>query len=149
MTTVPRLSGYIFDSLLELEDGAAAIITSGAGSTIIDLGEAHVTGDIVLDISAIDTVTGDELYTIYVEVSDDPAVATGVEHVASIELGGVTGAAGSRDVATDAGRYIIPFQNQMNDRQYRYVNLQLVIGGTSPSITMQAYLSKAKNSVGD
>tara|TARA_R110002096_G_C14661938_1_gene728458 strand:- start:52150 stop:52602 length:453 start_codon:yes stop_codon:yes gene_type:complete len=148
MTTVNRLSGYIFDSLLELEDGAAPITASGQGSGIIDLGDAHVTGEIVLDVSAIDTVTGDELYDVLVELSDSATFASGVEQAASIQLGGTTGAAGARDVTSDAGRYAVPFQNQLNTRQYRYVRLNLVIGGTSTSITFVGYISKTKASVG-
>lgn len=146
MTTVARLSSFIFDSILELEDGAAAITASGAGSSILDLGAARVSGHIVVDVSAIDTVTGDEVYSIIAELSDSVTFASGIENVAFVQLGGTTGALGNRDVVSDVGRYVIGFQNQVDANQYRYVRLWFEVVGTSPSITCQAYLSKEKDS---
>ena len=123
MTTVAKLSGYVFDSLLELEDGAAAITTDGAGSSILDLGVAFVKGEIVVDISALDVTTGDELYNIVAELSDSATFASGIEHSAFIQVGGATGTLGNRDVASNVGRYIVGFQNQVNANRYRYLRL--------------------------
>lgn len=145
MATVARLTGYIYDADLELEDGLAAIIADGEGSAIVDLGASvHVTGDIVVDVSAIDLVTGDEQYTIIAELSDDSGHASGIEPMGALLLGGVTASLGNRDVASTVGRYILPFNNQMNDRVYRYLRLHFDVGGTTPSITCVAYLSKSR-----
>lgn len=144
MATVERLTGYTYDSLLELEDGAAAITADGAGSAVLDLGTGHVSGDIVLDVSAIDATTGDELYTIFAQLSDSATIASGIEHACAIQLGGVTGALGQRDVSSLAGRFVMPFQNQLSTRRYRYLRLYVDVSGTSPSITFVAYLAKHK-----
>lgn len=147
MATVSRLTGYIFDSLLELEDGAAAITADGAGSAIVDLGASvHVTGDIVIDVSAFDVVTGDEQVTIIAELSDSPTHASGIEPACALLLGGATTPLGNRDVVTDVGRYILPFNNVLNTRAYRFLQLHFDVTGTTPSITCFAYLSKHKDS---
>lgn len=151
MAETSRLTGYIFDALLELEDGAAAITADGVGSGIVDLGASvHVTGDIVLDISAM-TVGGaaEENYNIIAEVSDSPTFASGIENAGAIEIGSfATTVIGNRDVESDPGRYVLQFQNQLNTRVYRYLRLFFDVTGTSPSITLVAYLSKSKDSGG-
>lgn len=149
MATASRLSGYIFDSLLELEDGAAAITADGAGSAILDLGAGRVVGDIVIDVSAMDLTTGDEQYNIIAEVSDSATFASGIEQACAIQIGGATTPLGNRDLASDVGRYVLSFQNQLNDRVYRYLQLHVDVGGTTPSITFKAYLSKGKGQGGD
>ncbi len=146
MATEARLSGHIYDSLLELEDGAAAITADGVGSDILDLGAAHVTGDIVIDVSAFDQTTGDEQVTIIAELSDSATHASGIEPACALLLGGATTPLGNRDVASDTGRYVLPFNNQQNTRQYRYLQLYFDVSGTSPSITCVAYPSIAKSS---
>ena len=71
---------------------------------MVDLGDlAVVAGHIVVDVSALDTVTGDETYNIVAELSDSATFVSGIENVAFIEIGGTTGALGNRDVESDSG----------------------------------------------
>lgn len=144
MATAAPIGQYTLDTTLQLEDAAAAITADGAGSAVLDLGAALVHGDIVIDVTAIDATTGDELYAIHVQVSDSATIASGIETVATLHLGGTTGALGQRDVASTTGRYILPVINQLATRQYRYMRLYVDVSGTTPSITFTAYLCKRK-----
>lgn len=142
-TTVTRETSYLYDTLLQLEDGAAAITASGAGSAILDIGDARMRGDVVIDVSAIDTVTGDETYTIHAQFSSSSSFASDIELGPSIQLSAA--AVGGSDVVPDAGRYVLPVVNVLDTRQYQYMRLFVVVAGTTPSITFEAFLSKEKS----
>ena len=144
-----RRTNYVVDTQTELEDGAGAITTSAVGSTAsFDLGgldqtnAAVVYGDLVVDVSAIDATTGDELYELILEGSTSSTFASGIEEVARMHLGGTTGLNGGQDIASGTGRYVVSFSNERNGRTYRYVRLNFVLSGTTPSITCTAFLAK-------
>ena len=147
MALVLRETNYTLDVDLLLEDGAAAIVADGAGSAILDMGAARVVGDIVIDISAITTGgASDETYTIIAELSDSATHASGIEHACMVQVGGIPAAVlGNRDITSDVGRYILPFVNQANSRQYRFLQLHVDVTGTTPSITFIAHLAIAKS----
>ena len=138
---------YIFDSGLQLKD-AGAVTTSGQGQVggsarIVDLGDGDVRGDLVLDVSAIDTTSADESYKLILQGSNSASFASGNEGLAFIALGSATGVQGFNVVgaATAAGRYIVSFRNERGGTRYRYVRMQHVPAGTTPSINYVAYLS--------
>lgn len=142
-----RRTQYSFDTQTELEDGAGAITTSAVGSTAaLDIGgggqpnAAMIYADLVVDVSAIDTTTGDETYELILEGSDSPTFASGIEELGRMHLGGTTGLNGGQDIASDAGRYVIAVANERNGRTYRFVRLNFVVAGTTPSITCTAFL---------
>lgn len=147
-TTIVREPQYTIDTLLQLEDGAAAIVADGAGSAILDLGDARIRGDVVIDVSAITTGgASGETYAICAQFSSSATFASDVENGPIMFLGDeatVPGAA-EVDVDSDAGRYILPVVNQLNTRQYRYMRLWVDVTGTAPSITFVAHLCKEKS----
>jgi hypothetical protein len=97
----------------------------------------------VIDVSALDVTTGDESYRFVIVGSDNVDFSTGdQEELQEIHIGGATALRG--DVASDVGRYILPIRNKRNTRSYRFVRLEWVIAGTSPSITFAAFISKGK-----
>ena len=141
---VLRAANYIIDADLQLEDGAAAITADGVGSAILDLGNARMVGDVVIDVSAIDHTTDDEQYHIYARYSSSATFASDIEAGQALLLQSAGVGIAGGDVDPDAGRYILPVTNVINDREYRYMQLYVDVAGTTPSITFKAWLSKSK-----
>lgn len=154
MTTgFPRETGYTLDTLLQFQAaavndtadavGASDIDLGAAGSGGNELGPAEMRGDLVIDVSVLDVVTGDESYTFTVLGSDNADFTTGdQEDLGSFVIGGATALVG--DLASDTGRYVIPFSNKRNTRLYQHLRLNLAIAGTTPSITWSAFVGKVK-----
>ena len=145
MSGIGDMSGRVdhrtFDALLELEDGAAAITSSGAGSDIRNLGTGFVQGVIRADVSACKVSAGDENYRVGVQLSTESDFATFVgDESQALELGDATTLEGNRDLG--AGQYMIRCSNEVDGVVYPYIRLFLTIAGTSPSITLKAYLGK-------
>jgi hypothetical protein len=130
-----------YDHALLLKDAGAVTATGNASvasvARVLDLGAGRVDGRVVLDVAAIDTVTGDESYVLQVQVSNSATFASGVVAVASKQLGGATPTGNS--AATPIGRYEIHFANEENGVLYRYARVRYVIAGTTPSINFVAY----------
>lgn len=144
MATVTRTTQPLIDTLLQMEDGAAAITADGAGSSDIDIGSttARFRGDLVIDVSAIDIANSDEKYEILILGSDSATFASGVEILAQLTLGDEAALPGPSavDQNTDVGRYVLPFRNEQNGRAYRYLRLYVDVTGTTPSITFKAWV---------
>jgi len=152
MTTgLQRETGYLFDALLEFQ--ASVTDTTSDNSSVLDLGAigagdnedgvADFGGDVVIDISAIIINDNNESYTFTVVGSDNTDFTTGdQEDLQSMEVGALEILLG--DVDSDTGRYILPIRNKRNTRSYRFIRVELVISGTTPSITWSAFLSKSK-----
>jgi hypothetical protein len=141
-----QYSMYTYDEATKVRPAGAAITATETCATILDLGAGGILeADLVVDVAAIDTVTGDEVYTIILEGSPDAAfgTATNITVLAMQKLGGATGAA-PLGTADGIGRFVIPFRNERNGILYRYARLYTVIAGTTPSITFKAFLGKDK-----
>lgn len=132
-----------YDNALLLKAlGAVAVTTDHP--IILDLGGTGLSpASLVVDVSAIDTVTGDESYRIVLEGSPDAlfGTAANIATIAEITLGGATGAA-PMGIADVTGRYMIPVRNERNGVTYRYLRLRTVVAGTTPTITFIAFLAK-------
>ena len=156
MTTLQqRQTGYTFDTLLNLEDSTTDA-AADSGTNVVDLGAAAagdnedgvapVRGDVVIDVSAIEIASNDELYVFTLVGSDSEAFTTGDQEVLQeLRLGATevltSGDGDPNDVDSDTGRYILPFVNQRNTRVYRYVRLDLDIAGTiATGITWSAFI---------
>ena len=138
-------SQHTYDNALLIRALGAAITATETGSVILDVGDAMFKGDLVIDYSAMDAVTGDEAYTFMLEGSPDAAFGTAanITVVAMQRIGGATGAApvGTADPA--AGTITVPFRNERNGVVYRYLRLYTLIAGTTPSIVFRAFLGKS------
>ncbi len=136
-------SQFTFDAALIIRPAGAAITATETNATILDLGNGLIDGYLVLDVTALDTVTGDESYEVMLEVSPDAAFGTAanIRVAAEMKIGGATGAA-PNGAADTIGRFVIPFRNERNGTTYRYARLYTVIAGTTPSITFSAFLAK-------
>lgn len=119
---------------------AGLLAATTVGAIILDIGPGLVDCDLVLDVSAIEVATGDEIYTVYVEGSNVEAMTSGSVILATAQLGNV---AAPSDADTATGRFIFPFRNELNGTIYRYVRLHTAIAGTiATGINFTAFLAK-------
>ena len=142
-----------YDSALEVSDGAIGAITAddvlqtGGADAILDLGAAMFRGTLVVDVSAMDVTSGDETYRICVQGSNSATFASGSVNLATLQLGDQAQFVGV-DTDQTTGKHFLTFQNIVPiagvDTTYRYMRVQLDVGGTTPSITIDsAYVTKA------
>lgn len=133
-----------YDHSLLLHDGDA-ITASAAGNVsgvarILDLGAGNVFGDIIVDVSALDVDTGNEIVTIGVQISNKSNFADDIYQVASLAIGDAAALVGDTDMTT--GRYVIPFNNFIKEGiTKRYLRLYFTVGGTVAGFDCVAYLA--------
>ncbi len=157
----PNDRTYSFDANLELSDNAAAYTATGwaqkAGADgFVDFGgnqgtspvqNARIDAVCVCDVTALDGTTTDEAYRLIVVGSNDPAFANGTGQVlAEMEIAGgilsVLGLGGAGVTKTGVtGRYELMFTNNVAGNFYQYVKLYLVLTGTTPSISLEAFVA--------
>lgn len=136
---------YVFDSRLELKD--AGLVAASAGATvdgsakILDLGTSYVSGDVVVDITAIEVASGNELYEIEWQLSSSSTFASAINVAAVLKLGDSSVTGGSADNAT--GRHILRVSNEFNGTVFQYARLYTRIAGTiATGINYIAFLAK-------
>jgi hypothetical protein len=128
--------GFTFDAADLLK--AAGAITATAASSILDKGAARYDARVIVDISAIDVSSGDESYELRVQLSNSATFASGIQTVGSFRFGDSTVTGGSAD--TVVGRYELGISTEFNGTTFRYIRINAVIAGTTPSINYTAYL---------
>jgi len=136
--------GATIDTLLQLKDAglvAASAAAQVSGSDqVLDLGDGEIEWHILIDISAAEVDTGDELYTITLQGDDANTFATDAVELASFKAGDATQLVGTADITT--GRFKIPFSNRHGDRTCQYVRLYTTVAGTiATGINYVAYLA--------
>jgi len=128
-----------YDNLLNLK-AAGLVAASEAGSLVLDLGDAFMSGYLVIDVTALEVATGDEIYTIMLEGSNVAALATGSVVVAVAPPMGNSAAPADADTAV--GRFVVPFTNEQNGETYRYMRIYtLVVGTIATGINYSAFLT--------
>jgi hypothetical protein len=113
------------------------ITASGNIGAVVDTkGLGWGKGALVLDVKLADDTDGNETYAVVVEWSTDLAFTSPVKDF-TIDI-----------TRGDVGRRFEPINNQVagaaegDDAMYRFVRLRGVLVGTTPSLTMTAYLSE-------
>lgn len=132
-------SQYTYDDALELK--AAGLVAASADGSIIDLGEGLVDGFIVIDVTAVEIASGNEIYTISLEGSNVAAMSSGSVCLAKKVFGNLVV---PMDAALSAsGRYVIPFRNEEGGSTFRYVRLSTLVAGTiATGINFAAFMAK-------
>jgi len=126
--------------LIKRATGLAAVTATAYVGTQWDQKAAVITeGICVIQLSAIDVASADEVYTFRVvgsNVADrsDGQVLGQIQTGIVVSPGTVVGAAGDQ--------LTIRFLTERNDTSFRYVDLHLTAAGTTPSITFSAFFSK-------
>jgi len=113
------------------------ITASGVIGAVVDTkGLGWGKGTLVLDVKLAEDGDADETYAVAVEWSTDEAFTVPILDVTIPVTRG------------DVGRKFEPVNNQVagaldsSDAMYRYVRLSGVLAGTTPSLTVTAYLSE-------
>ena len=128
----------MFDADLELK--AAGLIAASVDGDILDLGEGFVEGNLIIDVSAVEVATGNEIYTISLEGSSVAAMTSLSVCLAKKVMGNLVV---PMDNATGTGRFVIPFHNEENGVLNRYVRLSTLVAGTiATGINFAAYVTK-------
>lgn len=137
---------FVFDSLLQLKDSGAATASAaaqvGGVDKVLDLGAAYMEGNLVIDWTAIDTVTGDEKYEIEWQLSPDLVFTAGTIVVPTTVKLGDSSVSGSGADTGATGRLIQGVSNEYNGTVYPYARLYTrVAGAVAVSLTYAAFLT--------
>lgn len=136
---------YVFDANLELKDAGlvetSAAATVDSSAKILNLGDAYVEGAVVIDISAIEVASGNELYQIGWQLSDSATFSSGIYEAATLCVGDSSVIGGDADTAV--GRYVLRVSNEHGGAIYTYARLYTTISGSiagGGGINFSAYL---------
>ena len=133
--------GFTQDANLVLK--TAGLVASSADGSIIDLGDGLIDAYLVIDLTACEIATGNEIYTISLEASNVAAMDSGSVCLAKKVFGNLVV---PMDAALSAaGRYIVPFLNaeSVDGNVYRYVRLSTLVAGTvATGINFSAFIGK-------
>lgn len=132
-------NSYLYDASLALK--AAGLVAASADGSILDLGDGLVDGYVVVDLTACEIATGDEIYTVSLEGSNVAAMSSGSVCLAKKVFGNLVV---PMDAAlSTAGRYVIPFRNEEAGTVFRYVRLSTLVAGTiATGINFSAFIAK-------
>lgn len=135
----------MFDVQHELKD-AGLVATNLAGTVdgqakVVNLGRDLVEGRLVVDVSALEIDSGDELYRIKLQGSAAHDFSAYVEDLAILELGAKEVLGGDQD--SQAGRYVLPFSNAKGLYVWPYVRLYTEVSGSvATGIDFSAHLAR-------
>lgn len=144
-TSAKHRPSATFDVNLQFKDAGlvaadAAAQVSGSNK-IVDLGTGHFVGEMIIDVSAIETASSDERYDIIVQLSSSSTFSSGIVDAAVLPLGHATPLVG--DTTSTTGRYTLMFHNEYNGTWYRYARIYVDVSGTvATGINFTAYASQ-------
>jgi hypothetical protein len=134
----------MFDVAHELKD-AGLVASDQAGTVdgqpkVVNLGAA-AEGKLVIDVSALEIDSDDELYKIKLQGSSRADFAHNIEELAILELGAKEVLGGDQD--SQAGRYVVPFSNVKGAYLWPYVRIYTDVSGSIASgIDFSAFLTR-------
>lgn len=127
------LRTYNFDIEMLLKDAglvaASAAATVDSADKVLDAGQARLDGVVVVDVSAIEIASNNEVYDIILQGSSSATFASDIENLAALNLG-ATEVRKASAIDSIAGRYEMPFTNEQAGVTYRYLRLYTVVAGT-------------------
>lgn len=123
---------------------AGLLATSAAGQVdsedvVIDVGSGLVEGQMIVDVSAIEIDSDNELYQISLQGCSSVGFTNTFTDLAVLELGAAEVVGG--DVDSETGRYKIPFKNEKNGVIYPYLRTYCACSGSIVTgINYRAYI---------
>lgn len=122
----------MYDSTLVMKDSgqvaASAAGTVSSAAKIANVGEGRVDARLVLDVTAIEIASNDELYSVAIQGSTSSTFASGIEELAVINLGAAEVIGG--DIDSTVGRYEVFFSNEKAGVIYPYLRVYTTVDGT-------------------
>ena len=132
-------SQFTYDDALNLKD--AGLLASSTDGSILDLGPGMVDALLVLDLSACEIASGNEIYTVSLEGSNVAAMDSGSVCLAKKVFGNLV--VPMDDALSASGRYVVSFRNEEGGTLYRYVRLSTLVAGTiATGINFSAFIAK-------
>ncbi len=128
---------------------AQAVTASAVGANVIDLSQDRSIGNgnpmavvFTVDVAA-DQTTGDEDYTFDIEFATNAAQTTGRQLVGRrvFESGTPTAPAQNADLLVAGFKFAIPLPPTTLAESEQYLGIRYVTAGTSPTITVTAWLT--------
>lgn len=130
---------YNFDAAMQLKDAglvaASAAAQVASANQIIDLGgptaggAGRFEGIAVIDVTAVEIDTANELYTLTVQVSSSATFGSDIQNCASMNLGSTSVRPGGA-IDSLVGRYELPFITEQADVKRRYLRMYTTVAGT-------------------
>jgi len=122
---------------------ASAACQVGGSARVLDLGaNQRVDGRVIIDVTAIEIASNDEIYDIVIQLGDASAFDGAVKNAGGLNLAATEVADGGADDAA-VGHYELHFCNEYNGVLYRYARLYTVVAGTiATGINYTAWLAK-------
>lgn len=122
-----------FDVDLRLKDAgliaADAAAQVGGSNQILDLGAARFDGRVIINITVLETDSGDEIYNIIVQFSSSSTFASTIVNGPALIAGDQAVLQGA-DTDTPLGRHEFGFTNEISGTVYRYMRLYTDVDGT-------------------
>lgn len=143
MAGVEYRRSYVFDGDLELKDAgliaADAAWQVGGSNKIINVGSAVFFGVAVIDVSAIEIASNDELYELIIQGSTSSTFASVITDLAVLPLGAKEVLVGDQDSVV--GRFELPFFNVQHDTVYPFIRGRTdVTGSISTGINFKVFV---------
>jgi hypothetical protein len=139
-TPFDRATAFADDLTLTASD----VVQFAAADVELDIGDGYYEGVLVVDVSAIDTASNDEAYTFILEGGTVSGFGSGsIDALATkrLEDPASAGTPGRQNIEHGVGRYYLPFNNLVDEIQFRYLTLNVIIAGTTPSVTFSAWVA--------
>lgn len=134
-----------FDAELEFKDAglvaASAAAQVDSAAKYVDIGTGLFKGCMILDVSALELASNDEIYDIVVQGSPDTDfTAATLCELSALNLSAAEVKRTDCNKDDTTGRYKLYFDNENNGTYYRYVRLYTVVAGAvATGINYTAY----------
>lgn len=134
-----------FDAELEFKDAglvaASAAAQVDSAAKYVDVGTGLFKGCMIIDVSALEIASNDELYDIVIQGSPDTDfTAATIADLAAINLSAAEVKRTDCNKDDSTGRYKLYFDNENDGTYYRYLRLYTVVAGTiATGINYTAY----------
>ena len=140
-----RTSGT-FDADLFMKDAGAIAASAAAqvdgSDVIVNVGSGRFEGKLIIDVTALEVDTGNELYSIEVQGSTSATFASGNVVLGERQLGDSSVTGSSADDAV--GRYVLDFSNvDVDGNRLPYLRVYTRVAGTvATGINYSAWITK-------
>jgi len=128
-----------FDDDMQFKDAGLVGDTDAAGTVssvakVIDVGSSttKIRGEMIIDVSALEIASNDEIYDIIIQGSTVAAFATdtAIVDLCSLTLGAAEVQRSDCNADNTTGRYSLLFSNEHAGTIYRYLRIYTVTTGT-------------------
>lgn len=127
--------GGTFDAELEFKDAglvaASAAATVDSAAKYVDIGLGLFKGCMIIDVTALEIASNDEIYDIVIQGSNTTAfTAAATVELAALNLSAKEVKRTDTDKDDGTGRFKIYFDNENDGTYYQYIRIYTVVAGT-------------------